>query len=101
MSSVVKVLNPLSGILCVPYYHLWIVILISWILNILEMLFIHWLDKQDKHLWSRVDHKKRQIYEEERELIEIELEDLSYDQHTKHHSRLPLERKPLPINLNI
>ena len=38
MSFVQKV-NPFKGVLCEPYYHLWICILVSWIVGFTQVLF--------------------------------------------------------------
>ena len=38
--SFVKDVNPLNGILCCPYYFLWIAIIFTWLLSWIELLLV-------------------------------------------------------------
>ena len=49
MSYVTRI-NPFGGILCVPYYYMWILIAISWIIIWIKLVWLCWIDKyQDRN----------------------------------------------------
>ena len=75
----VQTINPFNGILCVPIYYIWILILISWILTYLESLFIYFIGKYRKKLLNQLDNLEIKVNITIRDEFELELEKISID----------------------
>eukprot|EP01084_Bolivina_argentea_P255372 429504_1 len=74
-------LNPFTNIICAPFYQIWVIVLVSWILSTIEMLFMHLIHKRDQKMWNhiRLDTIENKVENLHRDAIELELEQILID----------------------
>ena len=74
-------INPFGGILCVPYWNIWIIIIISWIIILIRISCIKWIHKYQLNtlktdLKTVISHRLRQETRSHLQGIQIENEPL-------------------------
>eukprot|EP01084_Bolivina_argentea_P153962 268419_1 len=72
MSFVVK-MNPFSGILCVPFYYIWLLIIASWILAFIEVIWIVSTNKWKDNICKEREFLEIKINTEIRAQFKIQL----------------------------
>ena len=70
--------NPLKGTLCVPYYYLWLMVILSWFLTVLEYVYMQAMQFWQEDIISkprdfeiRINQKMLSIMESEMKKIQI------------------------------
>lgn len=61
MASYVQQVNPYNGIICVPYYYLWIPIVLTWFTSWMELICLIFVKKCKVHILSKKENMEIQI----------------------------------------
>eukprot|EP01084_Bolivina_argentea_P124602 220798_1 len=77
--SFVKDINPFTGIICMPYYYLWILIMFSWLLVLIEWVFVYLMEIWQQYLSKQTNNLENKINEQIHTRFQIELENTTID----------------------
>ena len=79
-----QTVNPFTGILCVPYWYIWLLIVFSWFLTAVEVLFLYLVQRYRDTLYKQLADLENRANNEIHDYFEEELGDIVID-----NQRLP------------